>query len=293
MKIHSWFEDKNWTLLEFHGKDRTDFLHRLTTNELPVRDSPLVHNFFLTVNAKILAEFWVSTQEDHLALLTPTSQVSKLKECVDQYHFGEEIKILEPKGSLFVLSLEDQTSAPDFSNMAKPFSPDPRHGPDCHWCFVNEKSLENFESTFLASTPEMTPTEREFKRISQGRPKFGIDYNENTLFVEMAQLDDFSESKGCYPGQEIVARVLHRGRLNKHLRAFRSEESIKDGWVSKVGSKEVACVRSVLVFEDGTSQGYLLVRREHGDEGSSLTGEDGTKLTVTSRPGEVLTGEDE
>ena len=77
----TWFLDSEWTLVRVTGDDRIDFLHRLTTNVLPQTESPLVHNFFLSVNARIQAEFWVSAQPDFLALLTPKAQVDNLEEC--------------------------------------------------------------------------------------------------------------------------------------------------------------------------------------------------------------------
>ena len=293
MNAKQWFEDKDWTLLEFHGKDRKDFLHRLTTNELPTSSTPLIHNFFLSVNAKIQAELWVSSQDDHLALFTPTDHVPKLRECIEQYHFGEKIEIIEPEGQLFVLKVEENTGLAEISEHCKVFSPDPRYGEDCCWCFVPEKSLTLWRKSLLNSSSEMPEVERENRRISHGRPQFRVDYDENTLFVEMAQTDDFSESKGCYPGQEIVARVLHRGRLNKHLRAFHSKEKINSNWVSEVEGKEIASVRSTVTLEDGSSHGYLLVRRKYDDEVTTLTGRDVTTLTVASRVGEVLTGDEE
>lgn len=288
----AWFQDPDWTLVRIHGEDRKDFLHRLTTNVLPNDESPLLHNFFLSVNARILAEFWVSAQEDHLALLTPTCQVESLKECIDRFHFGEKIEVAPSEGSLFVVKGADLDSLSPHAQVI--FSPDPRYGDDCYWCEVSD--ADAFTSVLASLGAEMDPLERERRRIALGRPKQGVDYDEKTLFVEVAQQDDFSEDKGCYPGQEIVARVLHRGRLNRHLRGFVSSVEIPEGWTMMVNKKEVASVRSRVSTSDGGSTGYLLVRREYGETGQELTGEvDGVEytLTVTERTGEVLTGDEE
>lgn len=291
MSTTRWFEDDSWTYLEFRGNDRVDFLTRLTTNVLPKTETPMVHNFFLSVNAKVQAEFWVSNRGDYLALFTPRAQCNALKECIDRYHFGEKISLVEPDGSLFVVSHLQQ----DKTSLAHTVChPDPRYGEDCSWCFVETDNLD----AFLQNLGEpMTELEAERRRVSLGRLKFGVDYDEESLFVEVAQQDDFSQTKGCYPGQEIVARVLHRGRLNRHLRGFHSSENIPPGWYLKVDGKEVASVRSVVPTEDGGSVGYLMVRREFGGDGESLTGSgpgDTTyTLTVTARAGEVLTGEED
>lgn len=294
MSQGSWFHDTSWSMLRVKGADRVDFLNRLTTNTLPPSESPLVHNFFLSVNARIQAEFWVSALPDSLVLFTPTEQVEELKGCIDRYHFGEKISVEEPDGELFVICCGKNELS---ESPAEVFSPDPRYGDDCCWCFVPPDSIEAFRQAHCQDSLQMPTAVAERRRVSLGRPKFGTDYDNETLFVEVAQKDDFSETKGCYPGQEIVARVLHRGRLNKHLRGFRSKETISPGWHLNIDGKTVASVKSTVETEDGASMGYLLVRRQYGTEGESLTGVDNSgkeqTLTVVARAGEVLTGDEE
>jgi folate-binding protein YgfZ len=289
----SWFEDRSWTLVRIEGSDRVDFLHRLTTNILPHKESPLLHNFFLSVNARIQSEFWVSAHDDHLALLTPSAQVEALAECIERYHFGEKIDVVNTTGVLFVVSgSEPQTLATVCDRV---FAPDPRYGDDCCWCYT--ESPDDFRSFLNEQGEAMTEVQAERRRVALGRPRHQIDYDDTTLFVEVAQQGDFSETKGCYPGQEIVARVLHRGRLNRHLRGFESKVLIPADWELKVDGKAVANVKSTVATEDGGSIGYLLVRREYGEAGGSLTGADqnGTEytLTVKERTGEILTGGEE
>ncbi|HXT14471.1 MAG TPA: glycine cleavage T C-terminal barrel domain-containing protein [Gemmatimonadaceae bacterium] len=64
----------------------------------------------------------------------------------------------------------------------------------------------------------------EIARVEAGRPEWGIDIDESTIPQE-ANFDDFdaiSYTKGCYIGQEVVARVHFRGHVNRHLRGLRS-----------------------------------------------------------------------
>lgn len=290
--MSSWFHDNDWTLVLVTGADRVDFLHRLTTNVLPKTPSPLVHNFFLSVNARIQAEFWVSAQPDFLALLTPKAQADNLVECIDRYHFGERLKVERSAGSLFVVCQPDETVLEPFDLV---LSPDPRYGEDCRWCYT-EKPGKVTEFLTQHGQP-MTETEAELRRVKLGRLRYMVDYDDESLFVEVAQKDDFSETKGCYPGQEIVARVLHRGRLNRHLRGFESTQAIPPDWVVKVDGKAVAEVKSTVPTPDGGSIGYLMVRREYGEAGHELAGRDAGgreyTLTVTERTGEVLTGDEE
>ena len=62
----------------------------------------------------------------------------------------------------------------------------------------------------------------EIARIEAGRPEWGIDIDESTIPQE-ANLDELhaiSYTKGCYTGQETVARVHFRGHVNRHLRGL-------------------------------------------------------------------------
>jgi tRNA-modifying protein YgfZ len=63
-------------------------------------------------------------------------------------------------------------------------------------------------------------------RIEAGRPRFGLDMNEENLPAEAYQSTGMMEraisfTKGCYTGQEVVVRIAHRGHVNRHLRGLR------------------------------------------------------------------------
>jgi folate-binding protein YgfZ len=63
----------------------------------------------------------------------------------------------------------------------------------------------------------------EIARVEAGRPEWGIDMDDNTIPQEanFDELHAISYTKGCYVGQETVARVHFRGHVNKHLRGVR------------------------------------------------------------------------
>jgi len=64
----------------------------------------------------------------------------------------------------------------------------------------------------------------EIARVEAGRPEWGIDIDDSTIPQEanFDELDAISYTKGCYIGQEVVARVHFRGHVNRHLRGLRS-----------------------------------------------------------------------
>ncbi len=60
----------------------------------------------------------------------------------------------------------------------------------------------------------------EILRIEAGRPRFGAELDEDTLPLEAGLKDEIAYDKGCYIGQEIIARVTYRGHVNRELRGL-------------------------------------------------------------------------
>ncbi len=104
-------------------------------------------------------------------------------------------------------------------------------------------------------------------RVEAGRPAWGIDMTDETLAQEanFDELDGISYTKGCYVGQETVARVHFRGRVNRHLRGVHLHEgtSLATGATlhDEVGL-QVGDVRSVAQSPRFGWIGIAMVRRE-------------------------------
>ena len=73
----------------------------------------------------------------------------------------------------------------------------------------------------VAGVAAMPDAEAEALRIEAGRPRFGTDMDESNLPDEVGLEPAISRSKGCYVGQEIVARLATYGRVNRRLVGFR------------------------------------------------------------------------
>jgi folate-binding protein YgfZ len=75
-----------------------------------------------------------------------------------------------------------------------------------------------------AGAERLDPAELERMRIETGTPRFGRDVDERVLPAEAGLVDRaVSFTKGCYPGQEPIARLHYRGHANRSLRVLRIE----------------------------------------------------------------------
>lgn len=122
----------------------------------------------------------------------------------------------------------------------------------------------------------------EIARVEAGRPEYGIDIDEATIPQEgnFDELHAISYMKGCYVGQEVVARVHFRGHVNKHLRGLRSaspEPPPSRALLFDAEGKQVGEVRSAVASPRLGGIALGIVRREV---------EPGATLTARSAEGE-------
>ncbi|MDQ8047220.1 MAG: folate-binding protein, partial [Patulibacter sp.] len=129
----------------------------------------------------------------------------------------------------------------------------------------------------------ITETECEVARIAKGRPRFGVELDERTMPQEAGLTDRaVSFTKGCYVGQETVARLYYRGKPNRHLRGLRfDDEPSGDGAVG-FADKEVGRVRRVARSPKVGTVALALLRREVEPGATVECG--GTTATVVELP---------
>ena len=122
-------------------------------------------------------------------------------------------------------------------------------------------------------------------RIEDGRAWFGPDVTEENLLHEMGHVAEYvSFSKGCYVGQEVVARLDARGgNVNKALRGLRLEGRARAGTVLRAGDKEIGRVTTAAVSPRLGPIALAFVHRSHFEPGTVLDAE-GVAATVASLP---------
>ena len=100
-------------------------------------------------------------------------------------------------------------------------------------------------------------------RIESGIPRFGLDMDGETIPQE-AGINEraVSFTKGCYVGQETVARLFYKGKPNRHLRGLRLAEPAEHGEPIRLGDRDVGRVGSACVSPTFGPIALALVRRE-------------------------------
>ncbi len=117
-------------------------------------------------------------------------------------------------------------------------------------------------------------------RVERGRPRYGIDLDDATIPQE-AGLNERAVSfeKGCYVGQETVARLHYKGKPNRHLRGLRLSAPVASGTELTLGGKPVGRLGSVVASPRHGPIGLAIVRREAAP-GATLRAGDATATVV-------------
>jgi folate-binding protein YgfZ len=121
-------------------------------------------------------------------------------------------------------------------------------------------------------------------RIEQGIPRYGVDLDE-TVIPQEAGLNEraVSFTKGCYVGQETVARLFYKGKPNRHLRGLRLAAPAPPGTELRLGERVVGRLTSVADSPALGPIGLALVRRE-AEPGTKVELGGGGEALVTELP---------
>jgi folate-binding protein YgfZ len=124
----------------------------------------------------------------------------------------------------------------------------------------------------------------EILRVERERPRYGAELDDTTIPQE-AGLNEraVSFTKGCYVGQETVARLFYRGKPNRHLRGLRLTEPAPSGAELRLGERVVGRLASSLVSPTHGPIALALVRREAA-VGDTVAVDGGASAEVVELP---------
>ncbi len=122
-------------------------------------------------------------------------------------------------------------------------------------------------------------------RVERGRPRYGIDLDDSVIPQE-AGLNEraVSFTKGCYVGQETVARLFYRGKPNRHLRGLRLSGAAAHGEELRLGERTVGAIGSFALSPGLGPIALALVRREAEPGATVAVGSVGTTGSIVELP---------
>jgi tRNA-modifying protein YgfZ len=234
--------------LRVAGPDAEDFLQRMVSND--VTQAPC-EALLLTPKARVIAPLVVVRRgfEDFL-LLTEPGLGATLRTTLTRARFAAKVEI-EPEEHHSVVVFGEADGIPNRE--------------------YGEEAVELLDSDI---EPTISPTELERMRIEAGTAAWGKEIDERVLPAEAGLTERaVSFSKGCYPGQEPIARLQYRGKANRGLRRLRLDGA-DPGDELRYGDKVVGRITSAV---DGVALGYV---RTEVPEDAELAAGNGTARTL-------------
>jgi folate-binding protein YgfZ len=207
-------------LIAVHGKEAVQFLDGLITNDMKtLEDGAQMRAAFPNAQGRLLAVVRVQRQGERFLIETEDATREKLFQNLFRFTFAGDFfaEDLSEQFSYFeVFGPVEDVYHPEVAEMFPgAFAFEAKHGASY---FVPIDQTETVRSVLVNENDCVVIDDElyEVLRIESGIPKFGADMDETTIVPELG-LDNISYTKGCYIGQEIIARIHFRGHVAKQL----------------------------------------------------------------------------
>jgi tRNA-modifying protein YgfZ len=238
--------DRSWRgKIAVAGGDRRTYLHAMLTNDvLALTPGSGCYSAYLTPQGRVIADMSVLELGDLVLLDLDPTVATRVLEGLDKFIFSEDVKLgdlSEAFGKLTVVGPQsarvvacvmsdpgqsglgegDLAMWTEFRNVRASFggqmalvSASWDTGEPGFDLYVERPQVSELAAVLAAAgAVPAGGSDWEVLRVEAGRPAFGLDMDGDTIVLE-AGIEDraISFTKGCYPGQEVVIRVLHRGQ---------------------------------------------------------------------------------
>ncbi len=239
-------------LIWVEGPDAASFLHGLLSNDVAsLAAGGSTDALLLDAKGHVQAAIGVHRDgDDAVTLVLDPADGDAVAAALDRYHFSEDLELLGP----------EEAWALTVSGMPAPAGPSvPGVLPGSVRVVVDDPAVAG------AALPggQAPPEALEMARVAAGVARVGVDTGPATL-VQEAALEDraVSFTKGCYLGQETVARLQFRGKANRALRGVLLDGPAAAGSPVTAGGREAGRVTSVARTPDLGVIGLAILRRE-------------------------------
>ena len=143
-----------------------------------------------------------------------------------------------------------------------------------YWIIGSKEIIEDVVNTLKEqgdALPELNADEDEYLRVTAGMGRLGHEWSEAYNPLEAGLLHLTSFTKGCYIGQEVVARLDSYNKVKQRVMALVGPHALAQGDEVVADDKVVGAVTSVVRSLEGTRTIALAyVRGEHANEGTSI-----------------------
>lgn len=300
-----------------NGRDRLALPQRMSTNDLlsltPGLGAPTL---FTNPNGRIIDRAVIYAREDDALVLTEAGRGPALRGYIQRnVFFNDDVQVADLEVSTRRFSLHgpnaDQIVAaidPEAAGQSGLICTQVRLGEydvalmrskpvvDAQWVLIvpSDSASAVFETLLeigraFGLRPAGSLTYNAL-RIRAGRPAPGRELSSDYIPLEVGLWDEISFQKGCYTGQEIIARMESRGKLAKTIVTVTLDQALEAPLTLFDQQKQAGTLTSAVETLAGERFGIAIVRVAAARVGNVLHTENGTSVTITSLAGEQPIG---
>ncbi len=235
----------NIGLLEIYGADAQRFLQSQTTNDvLKLVELSSQLSCILDRKAHVKAFFQLYRKHKSFRIIAETDQIARIMTHLDSYRFNDKVEFVDACNQGVFFAVEGPKALQCVASALRAPGPESLQHDVCdaklfqNACHVFRKSLTGEDGYLIrvsgndvdsvvpkleaickkAGMTELTPELLEISRIESGMPIFGLDFSEDNFLPETGLEDKtVSYTKGCFLGQEVLARVKSQGAPTRGL----------------------------------------------------------------------------
>lgn len=241
----------HWKTFRLSGKDRQSFLNAMVTNDVAsLEDGRGCHSLITTIKGKIIAELFVFVREEDVLVFVPQGDAAEAYDVLAKHIISEDVTIEDLSKGFGVMAIEGPKAR---EILWRVFPKGPLPSGQFRGVMRQLKDLDVYvmgnSVTGEAGYHMMIPGERiervrdylvqasrgsdglpvggivwNMRRVEKGLPWYGTDFTGDNFPDETRLGDAISYDKGCFRGQETLARLHHRGHVNRLLMGLATED---------------------------------------------------------------------
>ena len=283
----AWVDLSARDVFRLEGSERVEFLQGMCTNDVAgLAPGGSLWAAFLTAKGAMVGDGRVLRRADDLVVDTEPGMGAPVREFLERHLISEDaalvpgddlavLAVVGPRRDAVVATLPpEQVLARLVGFLAAETA-----------LLVPKAAMPRLRDA-LGTTPELSAGAYDVLRVEEGVPRFGADMTDATIPLEANLQRALHFQKGCYVGQEVIARATYRGHMNRKLVGLLlGDAAPPKGDELRKGDRKVGWVTSVVRSPARGQQVALgYVHRDHQAPGTELDLASGGRAVVAALP---------
>ena len=238
---HGWYDASEWQHFRLSGKDTSNFLHRLLPCHIQAQNPGTgTHSAMLDRKGKVQTLFYLIKLADNMVqALAPKLAANAAIEMLQKYILSEDVEIQNVSTAYQLFSIfgpQSRTLLADFAHSEIEHQISKQADGSLIWrddlyqvptwhIMATRLMSEKYRQIFATNSYKISAEALKILRLKANIPEFGIDIGPANILLEGNTAHTFARQKGCYPGQEVIERLLSyaEGNTPKIIASFMLE----------------------------------------------------------------------